>query len=79
MNTFFFKFGVFALSLLNEEAAEQLKSHFVHLLKLFSTILTDLNNLKSAFYVINSLKFIIPYTNEVELVSIFFNFKYKNL
>ena len=59
--------GVFMLSIMNEEAAEQLKPHYLNILQIFSKILADLNNLKSAFYVLSCLKNIIPYTNEVEL------------
>ncbi len=40
------------LSILNEEAGEQMKPHFVHLFKVFNTILTEMANLKSALYVI---------------------------
>ncbi|CAF0848327.1 unnamed protein product [Brachionus calyciflorus] len=56
--------GVFILSIITEEAAEQLKPHYVNLLNIFCTILTQLNNLKSAFYVISSLKNMIPFTSD---------------
>ena len=55
------------LSILNEEAAEQMKSHYINMFKIFSRILSDLTNLKSAFFVLSCLKSIIPYTDEVEL------------
>lgn len=55
------------LSILNEEAAEQMKKHYINMFKIFSRILSDLSNLKSAFYVLSCLKSIIPYTDEVEL------------
>ena len=59
--------GVFMLSIMNEEAAEQLKPHYLNILQIFAKILADLTNLKSAFYVLSCLKNIIPYTSEVEL------------
>lgn len=59
--------GVFMLSILNEEASETLKPHYINMFKIFSRILSDLSNLKSAFYVLSCLKSIIPYTDEVEL------------
>jgi hypothetical protein len=40
------------LSILNEEAAEQIKPHYNTLFKMFSTILSETNNPKSAFYVL---------------------------
>jgi hypothetical protein len=55
------------LSILNEEAAEQMKKHYINMFRIFSRILSDLTNLKSAFYVLSCLKSIIPYTDEVEL------------
>ena len=55
------------LSILNEEAAEQMKTHYINMFKIFSRILSDLTNLKSAYYVLSCLKSIIPYTDEVEL------------
>ncbi len=55
------------LSILNEEAAEQMKSHYINMFKIFSRILSDLTNLKSAFYVISCLKSIIPYIDDAEL------------
>lgn len=59
--------GIFMLSILNEEAAEQMKTHYINMFKIFSRILSDLTNLKSAYYVLSCLKSIIPYTDEVEL------------
>ena len=49
---FFVKSGVFMLSILNEEAAEQMKPHYINMFKIFSRILSDQTNLKSAFYVL---------------------------
>lgn len=59
--------GVFMLSILNEDAAEQMKPHYLNMFKIFSRILSDQVNLKSAFYVLSCLKSIIPYTDETEL------------
>lgn len=59
--------GIFMLSILNEEAAEQMKKHYLNMFKIFSRILSDLTNLKSAFYVLSCLKSIIPFTDEKEL------------
>jgi len=59
--------GVYMLSIMNEEAAEQIKPHYVNILQIFSKILLDLNNLKSAFYVLSSLKAMIPFTSTDEL------------
>lgn len=59
--------GIYMLSILTEEAAEQMKPHYVNMFKIFARILSDLVNLKSAFYVLSCLKSIIPYTDEVEL------------
>lgn len=59
--------GVYMLSVMNEEAAEQIKPHYVNILQIFSKILLDLNNLKAAFYVLASLKTMIPFTTTDEL------------
>ena len=59
--------GVYMLSIMNEEAAEQLKPHYRNILQIFGKILSDLTNLKSAFYVLSCLKNIIPFTSADEL------------
>ncbi len=56
------------LSILNEEAAEQMKPHFVNLLRMFHKILAESSDLKACFYVISSLKSMITYTDDVESV-----------
>jgi hypothetical protein len=61
------------LSILNEEAAEQMKSHFVNILRIFQKILLESSDLKACFHVISSLKSMIPFTNEVEAVYLDFN------
>lgn len=40
------------LSILNEEAAEQIKPHYCTMFKMFATILSETTNLKSAYYVL---------------------------
>lgn len=40
------------LNILNEEAAEQMKAHFGSILRIFTNIISELKNLKSAFYVL---------------------------
>ena len=40
------------LNVLNEEAAEQIKPHYKTMFDMFSTILGETTNLKSAFYVL---------------------------
>lgn len=59
------------LSILNEESAEQMKAHFINMFKLFATILNNTQvNIKPAYYVLNSLKSIIPFTDEAELADL---------
>lgn len=60
-------FGVYILSMLNEEAGEQMKPHYVHLFKLFQTILSTGSNLKALLYVLNALKHMVAFTDETEL------------
>jgi hypothetical protein len=59
--------GVYMLNILNEEAAEQLKPHYINIFAIFAQILNNQENIKAAFYAIKCLKCIIPFTDEQEL------------
>ncbi len=56
------------LSILNEESAEQMKPHFVNILRIFQKLLQESTDLKACFYAISSLKSMIPFTGEAEAV-----------
>ena len=68
---FFFlkqKAGIFILSILCEESTEEMKPHYVNVLKIFKPILENASNLKAVYYVLSSLKNLIRYISSDELV-----------
>ncbi len=56
------------LSILNEESAEQMKPHFVSILKIYQRLLSESDDMKCCFYVISGLKSMISFTDETEAV-----------
>jgi hypothetical protein len=56
------------LSILCEEATEEMKPHYVNVLKIFKPILENPANIKSLFYALSSLKNMIRYISSDEMV-----------